>query len=90
MATVFKRNGKGPWIIQYFDHTGRRREKSSRTTDRRTAQRVANEVEAQATLRREGVVDPKADRFAFENRKTLAEHARAYVPVVRCQGFVRG
>lgn len=79
MATVFKRNGKGPWIIQFFDHSGRRREKSSRTTDKRAADRIAAQIESGTALRREGVIDPRADRYAVENTRGLQEHVDAYV-----------
>ena len=58
MASVFKRRGRSRWTIKYFDHQGRRREKASGTTDKRAAERIANELEAQEALLREGVVDP--------------------------------
>ena len=63
MASIFKKNGKGSYIIAYFDHTGHRREKSSRTTDHATAARIANKLEAGTALRREGVVDLRQDRL---------------------------
>ena len=78
MATIFKRNGKGNYIIQYFDHEGRRREKSSRTTDRRAAERIAAKIEAEEALRREGVVDARQERLVQENRRPLAEHIDGY------------
>ena len=71
MASVFKRKGKGSWIISWFDHTGRRRTRSSRTTDRRAADRIAKELDAQAALRREGVVDPLQDSYAEAARRPL-------------------
>ena len=40
MASIFKRNGRGPWHIAYFDHTGKRRERSARTTCKATADRI--------------------------------------------------
>jgi hypothetical protein len=41
MASLFKRKGDRAWIISWFDGQGRRRERSSRTTDRRAAERIA-------------------------------------------------
>lgn len=79
MATVFKRNGKGPWIIQFFDSAGRRREKSSRTSDYRVAERIANKLEADVALRREGVIDGRQDKFSDEARKPLAQHVADYL-----------
>ena len=74
MASIFKRKGKGSWIIFWFDHEGRRREKSSRTTDKRAAERIAAKLEGDAALRRNGVVDPRADDFASAERRSLQEH----------------
>ncbi len=83
MASIYKRKGRGPWVIAWFDHTGRRREKSSRTTDYRTAERIAAKLEADKMLRVEGVVDARKDRFSIENRKPLADHAADYL--AHCQ-----
>ena len=79
MASVFKRAGIGPWIIKYFDHQGRRREQSSRTTDKRTAERVAGKIEADVALRREGVVDPRLDGIAAADRKPIRSHVDGYL-----------
>lgn len=97
MATVFKRNGKGPWIIQYFDSMGKRREKSSRTNDYRAAERIASKLESDVALRREGVIDSRQDRYAEEARKPLAQHVTDYldhctgkglaVHTVKCRKF---
>ena len=86
MPSVFRRNGNGPWLIHYFDEHGRRREKSSRTTDRRPAERIASTLEADVALRREGVVDARQDRLTEENRKPLAQHIREYVEHCRGRG----
>jgi len=79
MATIFKRKGSRVWTIQFFDAQGRRRERSSRTTDRRTAERIANKLEADAALERAGVIDPQQARLAEANRRPLSEHLAAYL-----------
>jgi integrase len=86
MASVFRRKGTGPWLIEYFDQSGRRRQKSSRTTDRRAAERIAGKVEADVALRREGVVDARHERLADENRKPLAQHVQEYLQHCRARG----
>ena len=86
MATVFKRNGKGPWIIQYFDASGRRRERSARTTDYRSAERIAAKLEADVALERAGVADARQARFASENRRPLSEHLEVYLQQLRDAG----
>ena len=86
MATVFKRNGKGNWIIQWFDHEGVRREKSSRTTDKRAAERLASKLESDVMLRREGIIDPAADRIAEHGSCPLAAHLEEYLDDLRHRG----
>ncbi len=71
---VFKRNGSGPWIVRWFDHTGRRREKSSRTTDKATAERILARLIDDTAQRTQGLIDASADRFAAADRKPLESH----------------
>ncbi len=78
MASVFKRKGKGNYMIAWVDHAGRRREKSSRTTDKRTAERIAAKMEGDVALRREGVVDPNLDHYAKQGRRPIHEHLDEY------------
>ncbi len=86
MASVFKRHGKGPYLIAYFDQDGRRHEKSARTTDKATAGRIAAKLEADVALRREGIIDAKADRLAKERRRPLAEHIGEFVDCLTAKG----
>jgi len=79
MASVFKRNGQGPWLIRYFDELGRRHERSSRTTDHRAAVRIASALDAEVALRREGVVDPARASAADAASRGLEEHERDYL-----------
>jgi len=78
MAGIYKKDGKGPYIIAYFDHTGRRREKSSGTTDHAAAERIAKKLDADAALRRERIVDARHDRFAAENRRPIPMYVAEY------------
>ena len=87
MATIFKRKGGSAWIIQYFDASGRRREKSSRTSDHRAAERIANKLEADVALRREGVIDGRQDSIADAERKPLAQHVTEYLEHCRGKGL---
>ncbi|MFO0983234.1 MAG: hypothetical protein U1E76_16130 [Planctomycetota bacterium] len=59
MATIFRKKGRPGWRIQYFDGQGRRRELATGTTDRRTAERIANKLAADVALQRAGVVDAR-------------------------------
>jgi len=85
-GTLFKRNGRGPWIARWYDHRGERLERSTRTTDHAAAARILGERVAAAALRREGVIDAAQDRFASEGRKPLAEHVADYIGHCRHTG----
>lgn len=90
MATVYKRGGRnqrgGRYYISYFDHNGQRVSRSARTTDKATAERIAAKLEADAALRRDGVIDPREDRFATEDRRALAEHVADFQSVLFSKG----
>jgi integrase len=78
MATIYKRGGKGSrgarYYISYFNHRGERVSRSARTTDRAAAERIAAKLEAEAALRRDGVVDPTLDDITRQSRRTIASH----------------
>ena len=66
MATVFKRGGKsnrsGWYYISYTDHDGKRKTRSSRTTDKATAERIANKLKTDAALHgMELLIQPKTN-----------------------------
>lgn len=81
MATYVKR-GK-VWHVQYFDHTGRRRTKSTKTSDKKAAERIGNKYEAEAALRRERVIDPRLERIYEQAAKPLAGHLDAFGDAMR-------
>lgn len=85
-GSLFKKSPNGAWIAMYFDHTGKRREHSTRTTDRQAAERILTKLVADAALRRDLVIDPRDDRFATEGRRPLTEHAEEYIRHCRHAG----
>ena len=78
MATIFKRNGVGRWQIEWFDHTGKRRSKSSGTTDKAAAHRIANRIETEVALRVEQVIDPRIEDIAKLGSLPLRIHLEDY------------
>ena len=78
MASVFKRGGKGNrggyWYVSWFDHTGKRRSKCARTTDKATAERIGAKLETEAALRRDGVINAGEETVAQQSRRSIAEH----------------
>ena len=85
-GSLFKRKGRGAWIARWYDHDGKRREKSTRTTDKAAAERILKKLTADAALRREGVIDPMMDQFATEGRRPLSEHVADYITHCRHAG----
>jgi hypothetical protein len=86
MASIFKRKGKGRFVIQYTDHLGVRKEKASKTTDKRTAQALANKLESDAMLRRVGVIDPQAESFVKKSASPLQHHIDVFKAKLHAEG----
>src|SRR5690606_24038232 len=78
-GSIYRRTPDGPWLAQWYGHDGKRIERSTRTTDKRAAERILARRVSDAALRRDGVIDPRDDRFAAEGRRPLAEHVRDYL-----------
>ena len=85
-GSLFRKSAKGAWIACYWDHAGKRREHSTRTTDRQAAERILTKLVADTALRRDLVIDPRDDRFAAEGRRPLTEHVAAYIAHCRHAG----
>jgi integrase len=86
MASIFKRNGKGNFVIQYTDHLGVRKEKASRTTDKRTAQALANKLESDAMLRREGIIDARVESFTKKAASPFQKHLDSFESKLKAEG----
>ena len=82
MASIWKRstdrNRKGScWYITYRDE--RSRPKTVRGyPDKQATTLLANQLEADADLRRRGVIDTRADNYAAHERQLLADHLTAW------------
>jgi len=87
MATVFKRGGRsnrgGSYYVSWADHNGRRQTRSARTTDKATAERIARKLEADAALRRDGVIDPTLDAISTESQRSIESHLADYESKLR-------
>ena len=77
-GTLYRKVTGGAWIAAYFDYAGQRRVHSTRTTDKATAQRILTKLVSDTALRRDGVINPRHDRYSIEGRKPLTEHIAAY------------
>ena len=77
MASVFKPAGKPKYVILYTDENGRRRKKIG-ATDKAVSERIAHDLENNVALRRQGLIDPKAESFRDHEAKPLAHHLDAW------------
>ena len=77
MATVFKTAGRAKYVIQYFDENGRRR-KATGATDKAVSERIAHDLENNVALRKQGLIDPKAESFRDHEAKPQAHHLDAW------------
>jgi integrase/recombinase XerC len=77
-GTLIRRD-RGPWIARWFDHEGRRKERSTGTTDKAAAERILGKRVADTALRRDGVVDARADRYGEAERKPIAAHIDEWI-----------
>ena len=85
-GTLFKRTEGGPWIASWFDHTGKRRERSARTTDRAAAERILAKRVADSALRRDGVVDASLDEIAQQSQRTIESHLNDFEARMKAAG----
>ena len=77
MATTYKRSEdkvkkKSCWYIGYKDENGKQRTKKG-FTDRKASQDLAEKLEREASLRREGLVDPAAEKLRDQRATPIDE-----------------
>ena len=88
MATFYQRkwkNGrKSTWYIKYYDESGIRQTVKG-FTDKKATEQFAHKLEQEAFLRKQGIIDPLADKIAQEGRKPIADHMQDfYSNVLSC------
>jgi len=86
MAAIYKRNGTGKYLIDWSDHKGKRCTKSSGTTDKASAIRIGNKLEADAALRRENVIDTRLEAIAQEGQKLIGDVLDTYQASMSASG----
>ncbi|WP_144056544.1 tyrosine-type recombinase/integrase [Rhodopirellula europaea] len=67
------------YMASYTDASGARIRKSTKTTDKATAQRIANKWESDARLRETGVIDELAEKLAMHAARPIEEHIAAFI-----------
>jgi integrase len=80
MATIYKRDKRKknePYSIQYVDHAGKRRTTQG-FTDKGLSEQLAAKLEADARMRRTGLIDPEQERLAECKLSSLDELMKAF------------
>ena len=82
MATIFRRTrDKGkknrPYVIQYFDHEGKRRNVKG-FTDKGLTEQLAAKLENEVLLRRRGMIDPAQERLLAVRQSPIEEALAAF------------
>ncbi len=90
MASVYKRDGNGNWFASWFNHEGVRVVQSTRTTDKRLAERLAQRWEDHAIERRSGLVDARAETLAAQEARPLSEHRADFATYLEAKGTSPG
>jgi hypothetical protein len=65
-------------VVEYFDQPGRR-QTSCRATDRRVAERIAQKLEADVAVRREGAVDTWQGRVSEKDKRPRTQHVCEHI-----------
>jgi len=83
MASIYKRNdvASNKWYIAYKDEHGKSRVRVG-FTDKKQTQRLASELEENARLIREGLVDPGEQRLKKHRERPLDDHLSEYHRVI--------
>jgi integrase len=82
MATVYKPPGRKKYIIEYVDSDGRRRRKTG-SGDKEGTEWIARKIENEVALRKAGVYDKAAERFAASEAKSITLHLDEFVAWMR-------
>src|SRR5262245_58403570 len=85
-GSLMQRDGAGAWIAKWYDHNGHRQERSTRTTDKRAAERILTKWATASTLRREGVIDAGAEALALQARRPISEHLADFKAALLAKG----
>ncbi|MBC7833879.1 MAG: hypothetical protein H7Y88_02115, partial [Phycisphaerales bacterium] len=86
MASTYLKAGQKYYYATYRGPNGGRVHRSTRTTDKRAAQRQAAAWEEHARKVREGLIDPGAETIAQQRKRPIAEHVNEYIDSLHDKG----
>lgn len=85
-GTLFKRIAGGTWIGAWYDHDGKRQERSTGTTDKAAAERILAKRVTDAALRREKVVDARVENVTKQAHRPIGEHLADWRAALEAKG----
>ncbi len=80
---VYKRSGGKTYYFNYYDENGKRRFKSTGTTDKRAAEDIASKHKTDAALRKHSIIDTKAEAAQDLLNTKIAPHVKDYEQSMR-------
>jgi len=85
MACIFQRKRGGPYYVAYFSSPGVRRYVKG-SHDKAATKALGRKLETDAMLRRKGVVDTRAERYAVEAARPVSEHMTDFESTLTARG----
>lgn len=86
-GSLFKRRGGSVWIASWYDHTGLRQERATGVTDKAAAMRLLQKWTTDATLRRENVIDVRAEAIGKQSQRPIAEQLKEWQAALEAKGI---
>jgi len=85
-GSLFRRKPSGPWLASWYDHDGRRQTRSTGTTDKAAAERILAKRVNDAALRREKVIDARAESIGKQAHRPIGEHLTDWRSALEAKG----
>ncbi len=79
MARVVKTQRSRYWQVRWMDHAGRERQRSAKTTDKRTAEQLARKLEDEAARIKTGLVTKREVKIMDSANHSARDHLDAYL-----------
>lgn len=89
MGTLFRRSRAGKqsnWMAEFTDHRGKRVQRSTRTSDKKTAGQILAHWETQAARRSSGLIDHDKERLVKQSNRPLSEHVGEWIDSLKAVG----
>lgn len=79
MGSLYKRGGTtGNWTAEWTDHTGKVQRKSTRTANKKMAERILRNWEEESIQRKAGLIDVDKERLRDQGQRLLSDHWKEF------------